>query len=468
MTATETTGSFEQARAVADAVLYEGYLLYPYRKSSPKNRVRWQFGVLAPRPWIEARGPLTPTVAGSGDSWFQQTECLLEPSRGAVVHVRVRFLQLQRKQVEQVTEEAFRRVESLEHDGAVHLSFEEAVEREFDAVVAVDEAMGAERAFTLDVPGGEDVERIGAAARIVRTRWPLALVLAASGERAGAPFPLVRLRVRIENAVTDLDPRASREEALRRSLVASHAFVGVSRGAIVSLLEPPEWASSAAAAAENLFTFPVLVGEPGRRDLVLSSPIILYDHPRVAPESPGDLFDATEIDEILSLRTLTLTDEEKREVRATDRRGAAIVDRVDSMPPEVLQRLHGAIRSLRPRGEASRDAGGASDAVPWWSPEAETAVSPDSDAVEIDGRAVSKGSRVILRPRATGGDAHDMFLRGRTGRVEAVFLDVDGATHLAVTVEDDPAAELHQWYGRFRYFGPDEVEPLDDEAELGG
>ncbi|MBV8995805.1 MAG: hypothetical protein JO287_19360 [Pseudonocardiales bacterium] len=82
---------------------------------------------------------------------------------------------------------------------------------------------------------------------------------------------------------------------------------------------------------------------------MLSSPILMdYDYPQVSPESPGDLFDATEIDEILSLRTLTLTDDEKLEARATDPRAAAIIDRVEEFPQEVLERLHGAIRSLRP------------------------------------------------------------------------------------------------------------------------
>ncbi len=80
---------------------------------------------------------------------------------------------------------------------------------------------------------------------------------------------------------------------------------------------------------------------------MLSSPIILYDHPEVAPESQGDLFDATEIDEILALRVLTLTDDEKDEARRTDARAAAIVDRIDAMSPEVWARLHGAMRPLR-------------------------------------------------------------------------------------------------------------------------
>jgi hypothetical protein len=178
----------------------------------------------------------------------------------------------------------------------------------------------------------------------------------------------------------------------------------------------------------------------------------------VSPESPGDLFDASEIDEILSLRTLTLTEQEKLEARATDARAAAIVDRVDAMPPEVLRRLHGAIRSPRPGPAPAADRPEPPPAPSWWDPSADTSVSPETDAVEVDGVPVSKGSRVVLRPRARSADAQDMFLRGRTAHVEAVLVDVDDRRHLAVTLEDDPAAELHQWYGRYLYFSPEEVE----------
>jgi hypothetical protein len=71
---------------------------------------------------------------------------------------------------------------------------------------------------------------------------------------------------------------------------------------------------------------------------------------------------------------------------------------------------------------------------------------------------------VALHPRAGGTDAHDMFLDGRTARVEAVLLDVDDSRHIAVVLDDDPGADLHQWYGRYHYFGPDEVTPLDTEG----
>jgi hypothetical protein len=181
--------------------------------------------------------------------------------------------------------------------------------------------------------------------RIVRTLWPLSARLRLSISDAGAP--LRRLRVDVENAVTDQVVDAPRAEVLRRCLVATHCLLTVRDGDFLSLVDPPDWASGAAKECVNLHTFPVLAGAGGGRDVVLSSPIIMYDHPGVAPESPGDLFEATEIDEILSLRTLTLTDAEKREARATDPRAKAIVDRVEALPGEVFARLHGAVRSLR-------------------------------------------------------------------------------------------------------------------------
>jgi hypothetical protein len=204
---------------------------------------------------------------------------------------------------------------------------------------------------------------------------------------------------------------------------------------------------------------------------MLSSPIILYDHPTIAPESPGDLFDSTEIDEILTLRTMALTEDEKREARATDERAAAIIDRVDSMPPELLERLHGAVRYLRGAEGSGEPQGGAPvnregepvekepELVPWWDPGADRTVSPETDGVVVAGVLVAKGSRVRLRPGQRRADAQDMFLAGREATVEAVFLDVDGNRHLAVTLEEDPAADLQRWHGRYLYFSPDEVEP---------
>ncbi|MFG2965270.1 hypothetical protein ACGFZS_18505 [Streptomyces sp. NPDC048288] len=452
--------TFEQMSAVADAVLYEGYLLYPYRRSSPKNRARWQFGVLFPRDWVEADDPVSPGVSGSADSWYQQTECLLRVRRpDATVRLRVRYLQLQHKQVEDAER---RPVESLTcDDGTVQLTFEEAVPREADLVAPLAEGV---RTVRVGAPAGTGTEPLpSGGGRVVRRREEVRASTTLEAERLGAD--LFRIRVRTVNEGRTADPRAPRDQALRQALIATHTLLGAEGAEFVSLIDPGPARQEAARNCHNDFTFPVLGGPPPAvapedgsvSALVLSSPIILPDHPQVAPESPGDLHDAGEIDEILTLRTMLLTDEEKREARATDARAAEILDRVDTMPPEVFGRLHGAIRSL---GPADRPAPAPAGRPAWWQEGADDGLSPATDTVLVDGVRVGGGARVRLRPRGRGADAQDMFLVGRTATVAAVFHDVDGSTHLAVTVDDDPAAELHGWYGRFHYFRPDEVEPL--------
>src|SRR5262249_54871317 len=151
------------------------------------------------------------------------------------------------------------------------------------------------------LPGGRDVElvRDGADAvvgRIVRERWPIAGIVRVSTRAQGS---VVKLRVRIENESASAPVSAAgtgnHGRALRCALLGTHTLIASHDGRFVSLLDPPEWARASAAACDNQGTWPVLVGDPARRDVVLSSPIILYDHPTVAPESPGDLYDATEI-----------------------------------------------------------------------------------------------------------------------------------------------------------------------------
>ena len=446
--------SFELARKVADAVLYEGYLLYPYRASAAKNQARWQFGVLMPRRWSEG---------GPDEPWATRTECLLEPEEATTVRVLVRFLHVQAKTVEVVDVEAgtFHEVDTLPVDGSELVPWDEAAEQEVTVEAPLARLLAGELVTPFERPGGRRVEPVHTAAgrlagRTVRCRWPVLGEVKLSAERLDGPYGLVRLRLGLENASAWHDPGADRAVALRRSLVAAHSLIGIDQGVFLSLLDPPEWAKPAAEACQNLHTWPVLIGDEGRRDAMLSSPIILYDHPTIAPESPGDLFDATEIDEILTLRTMALTEDEKREARATDERAAAIIDRVDNMPPELLERLHGAVRYLRGVEGAEKEE--EPELVPWWDPGADRTVSPETDGVVVAGVTVAKGSRVRLRPGQRA-DAQDMFLAGRLATVEAVFLDVDGNRHLAVTLDEDPAADLQRWHGRFLYFSPDEVEP---------
>lgn len=509
--------AFERLGAVADAVLYEGYLLYPYRRSSVKNRVRWQFGVLLPRDWVERDGPVPAGVSGSADSWYQRTECVLRtPGPDAVVRVRVRGLQMQHKQVEEAGPDGrHRAVESLRTaDGATHLTFDEAVPCETEVTVPLRELIGAERTFPVGAAADDRTETLpGGTGRVVRRRAEVHAVTMLTAERL-AP-DLVRLRVRTENTGRAADAAATRERALREALIATHTLIGGEGLEFASAIDPPAGLAEHVRACRNEFTFPVLGGDPpGAREarqgdgatgeVLLSSPIILPDHPQIAPESPGDLHDAAEIDEILTLRTMLLTDEEKREARATDPRAARILDRVDNMPDEVFARLHGAIRSLSPAdrggqdapvgrdghdapvGRGDHDAGADSRAaapIPeadrgpgadrgaeaaerpaWWREGADDGLSPSTDTVLVDGVRVGRGSRVRLRPRGRGADVQDMFLEGRTAEVAGVFHDVDGSMHIAVTLEDDPAAELHFWYGRFHYFRPDELQPLPDST----
>ena len=260
------------------------------------------------------------------------------------------------------------------------------------------------------------------------------------------------------------------------AFVAAHLIIRVFGGAFLSMTDPPEWAKPQVSECQNTGCWPVLAGADGSREVMLAAPIILPDHPQVAPESPGELYDGTEIDEILTLRTLALSAEEKAAARATDPRAAALIDRVDAMDAPTMAQLHGTIRAMSAHppaqsahlpaqaATASPESGG--ESVPWWDPGADASVSPGTDSVVVAGHRVARGSRVILRPGTRRADAQDMFLAGRAALVEAVLLDVDDTTYLAVTLADDPAADLQAAHGRFLYFAPDEVEP-DTGAEGG-
>ena len=303
---------FSAGREVADALLYEGYVLYPYRASAPKNTnaLRWQFGVLVP-------------PAYAGEPCAQRTECLLEAPGPCRLSVRLRFLQLQAR---------------TEGDKP---AWDEAVERCVDVELAFDPSAAAEVVEAFDF--GADASVDGG---VHRERWNVSGRLAVRVEPGAADGRAVKLTVVTENSSLWDPGDAARHEVVRRSLVAAHTLASVDGGAFVSSLEPPEWAAAAVDACQCENTFPVLVGASGARDAVLSSPIIVYDYPEVAPESPGDFFDSTEIDELLTLRTLTLTDAEKQEARSTDPHAAAIIDRIEALGRSEIRRLHGTTRPV--------------------------------------------------------------------------------------------------------------------------
>lgn len=467
--APETEARLALARQVADAVLFEGYVLYPYRASAAKNRLRWQFGVLVPPGW----------GAATEEHDFQHTECLMEPRADATLAVELRFLRARRRTVQRARPDGgFETVPELRLEDRILVPWDEGTEERVEAVVRVGDLLGDGVTVPFGRPAAEDTEPVldgngRPVGRVVRRHEETAGALRLSARELDGPYRVLRLTAVVENTSTWTPTdgaAADRDAALPRSLVAAHLLMGLSAGSFLSMTDPPEWAKGAVAACRNLHTWPVLAGEPGRADVVLSSPIILEDHPAIAPESPGALYDATEIDEILALRTAALTDEEKREARGTDERAAAVIDLADSMPPEVLERLHGAVRSLRevtgaapaPAADGFPDEFGVPRPdTPWWDPASDAGFDPAQDRVVVEGQVLGAGSRVELRPGRRRTDAQDLFLAGRAARVEAVLHDVDGGVHLAVTVEDDPGADIRREQGRFLYFQPDEVTPLE-------
>jgi len=439
VTAPRASG-WDRARAVADAVLYEGYLLYPYRGTSGKNQSRWQFGVL---------GPPGAAAAGLGEDDAMAADFLVDGARA--ITVVVRFLQLQHRRAErEVGGGGFAPVGELTTPAGSWMSWDEAIECEMSfGPLAFDEQPWT---FPLVAHAVTDVELLDGG-RLVRERRQVCGELTVTARPDG---DLHRVSVRVANTGRGA---ADKADAIARSMIGTHVIAEVAGGRFVSLLEPPAAAAAAVARCGRHRCFPVLAGPPGTGDVLLISPIILYDHPEVAEQSNTALYDCTEIDEILTLRVMTMTDEEKAQARATDPRAAQIIDRCDATSPEAMARLHGVLRDPHaPAGLVPEIPGG----VDWWDPLADGAVRPESDAVLVNGIRVARGSRVRLHPRRNA-DAQDIFVAGRTARVTSVHADVEGNTHVGVVVDDDPAADLHDWYGRYLYFSPDEVEPLEPE-----
>jgi hydrogenase maturation protease len=308
-------------RRIADAVLYEGYMLWPYGRSATKNQRRWTFGGVYPRTHSEAH---------PDDRWAMQTQCLVEGERPEF-DVLVRFLHVVRREVMR----RGRPVDELTSGGERYVPWDEAVEREIAAPARI------------AIPAGREEGDLGAGT-LVRSWRALSGEVETSTEQLAEA--LHRVTVRVSNT-TPLST-SGREEALRQSFCSTHTILTTKGGAFVSLTDPPHELRAEAERCANDGTWPVLVGEAGERHTMLSSPIILPDYPEIAPESPGDLFDAGEIDQLLTLNILTLTDEEKEEMRAADPRTREILERTESLSQEQLINLHGAIRErgmARPR-----------------------------------------------------------------------------------------------------------------------
>jgi hypothetical protein len=331
----------DAAKKIAEAVLYEGYILWPYRRSARKNQQRWTFGGVYPRAYSEARG--------EDDPWIMQTQCLVLGDEETTVEVKVRFLHVVERKVARKAGETLEPVEELRVGGELYLPWDEATEREVAlGRFRLSELRQSPMRAGIDIPGGSTEEALAEPAgevvgALVRGWRALDGTVEVGAEllREG----LFKVTVRITN--TTPWEGEDRESTLRQTFVSTHTALGVEGGDLVSLTDPPEELAEAAQGCENLKTWPVLVGEEGDLSKVLSSPIILSDYPQIAPESPGDLFDGGEIDQLLILNILSLTDEEKEEMRASDPRAREILERCESLSPEELMNLHGAIREFR-------------------------------------------------------------------------------------------------------------------------
>ena len=274
--------SSDPVRAIADAVLYEGYVLWPYRRSAMKNQQRWTFGGVYPPAW-NAEHPDDRSVVRAECAWEGELD------------VRVRFLHIVRRQVELCGEP----VDAAVARGERYLTWDEAVEREVDA--------GA-----ISIPGGSHHDELADGVAIVRSWHALEGVIEV---KRGS------VTVRNETAFRG----GTRAQALERAFCSLHAVLRADAFDAESRSGDGLW--------------PVLIDDT----TVLASPIILEDHPRIAPESQGDLFDGGEIDQLLVLNILAMTDEEKDEMRATDPRVREILERTEALTPDDLLQLHGRI-----------------------------------------------------------------------------------------------------------------------------
>jgi hypothetical protein len=446
--------SLEGVEAVVRAVLYEGYMLYPYRPSSVKNRQRWTFGGVYPRDCAAQAQSLRATM---------QTECLLRGSSDTMVEIHVRFLHLLKREVGRFEEPLadisaeqeppFELVPQLSVGDKHMHAWEEAIERVVTAEsLKLSELIGVRVIVPFRFAGQRELEPVRAPdgsipGVLIRSAVALEGALTISAREV---IPSVfKLTVGIENATPVERPaELGQDGTQQRAFVSTHTILRTEGGEFISLLDPPASLADSARQCDNQGTWPVMAGEEGTRDIVLSSPIILYDYPQIAPESPGDLFDATEIDEILTLRILAMTDDEKRDMAAVDPRSRALLERTEALTAADMARLHGTLRDPRLTND------------PWRAIDAK----PQLAFLRVQGADLRIGDRVRLNPKA-GADIMDVVLKNEVAVIEAIERDFEDNVHVAVVLENDPGREfgLDRMPGHRFFFSPDEIEAISEE-----
>jgi hypothetical protein len=378
-----------------DSLLYEGYALYPYTPGATKNATPTPFGIVYPPRYAE-------TLTSTHD--HLDLRCVLAADGDAEVMAEVRF---------------------LASAGAGHRAAPVRIELPAARVAALRERR-CEVERTVDGDRGE----------------PLRVRLVLSAAPAGAGAHEISLRV---GNLTDCEPGVGRGAALRRSLLSTHPLLRTSRGRFISPLDRP-------CAALN--TYPVLATDSD--DAVLGAAFVLPDHPRIAPESRGGLFDSTEIEEALVLHVQALSDAERAEIAAADPAVREMVERAAAATPGEIAALHGRVTLRDP---AARDP---VTLAPPEEPPGLADPSAGEDSAEVDGVAYRRGGHVRLRP-GPDADLHARLLDGREATIERIFVDYDGRVHLGVTVDGDPGQELMRETNRLLFFFVPEVEVIDRE-----
>ncbi len=434
---------------VVNSVLYEGYILYPYRASSVKNRARFTFGRVYPEAYSISQNGAEPFI--------MQTECLVRSTGAPSAEVNVRFLHplareigaLPRKSAEPLDDVHLKTVPELRVGDRLYQSWQEAVERTV-AIPSQPLRAFAERSLELpfSFPSSRTTEPIGNDAGqivglVLRRQEALQGRLEVSATSIDPEVSKLSVRVVNQTPVSENDLN-KQDAVIMRTFASTHAILSVQGGEFLSLLDPPSQYLEAAGSCQNVGAYPVLVGEEkrGERDTMLSSPIILYDYPRIAPESVGDLFDSTEIDEILTLRVMAMTDAEKSEMRQVDDFARRILERTESLGRDHLMKMHGAIRELHRFEE-------------------DFSTNTRLESVSVRGVSVKAGDRVRIHPKGRA-DIMDLALAGKAAVVEAIEQDSEARVHLALVLDEDPGKDLglmRQPGHRF-FYGADEIEPL--------
>jgi hypothetical protein len=370
---------------LVDSLLYEGYALYPYTPEATKNATPTPQGIVYPLAYAE-RNPAAKALL--------RAEVVLEHGPEAAVSGTVRFLQA---------------------SGERHLGVERGVEL---PAIPLEELV--------EEPARRQFEFAGE--RAVSGRAAL------RAERLGPG--LARVKLCVHNATgLEVGEEDERPAALRASLISTHVIMRVGGGRFVSPLEVDGPHGEAVAACENVNTWPVLASPED--DAVLGAAMYLPDHPRIAPESLGGLFDNTEIEEALLLHVQTLSDEDRAGIAAQDPKVREMIDRAEGATPAEVMGLHGRLEPGQP--EKGHPQAGEPQAT-------------------IGGRTIRRGARVTLRPRSQAGDTYDVILAGHAATVERIYVDYEDGVHLGVTIDEDPGQDLMRESGRYLFFKPEEVE----------